>query len=96
MAPYIGKQARIYYVVPAHIKGLRSPVGMQAEWRSYGAFASGVARPGERQLVWTGLVREAWMAPSLELTVNVDLRELQLPRNGQFEFESYFEIEAFP
>lgn len=93
---YIGKQARIYYVIPVQIVGLRSPSGLRAEWRGYGKFASGVARPGERQLVWTGTVHDAWLSESLDLSIQVDLRELQLPRNGQFGFESYFEIEVSP
>ena len=93
---YIGKQARIYYVVPAQIVGLRSPAGLRVEWRGDGGIASGSARPGERQLIWTGQVRENWMNIALDLNFQVDLRELQLPRNGQFGFESYFEIEVFP
>ena len=94
-ARYIGKQAHIYYVIPAQIVGLRSPSGLRAEWRGYGTFTSGTARPGERQLVWTGVVPGAWMSESLDLSIQVDLRELQLPSNGQFGFESYFEIEVF-
>jgi hypothetical protein len=95
-ARYVGRQARIYYVVPAVISGLRSPSGLRVDWRGYGFFASGSARPGERQLVWTGTVREAWISEGLDLSFQVDLRELQLPRDGQFGFESYFEIEASP
>lgn len=95
-ARYVGQQARIYYVVPAHINGLRSPVGMRVDWRGYSLFASGSARPGERKLVWTGTVREAWMSEAIDLSALVDLRELQLSRDGQFGFESYFEIEVSP
>lgn len=93
---YIGRQARIYYVIPAQINGLRSPAGLRVDWRGYSLFASGSARPGERQLVWTGTVREAWMSDAIDLSALVDLRELQLPRDGQFGFESYFEIEVSP
>ncbi|MCJ0764772.1 hypothetical protein [Variovorax terrae] len=95
-ARYVGRQARIYYVVPAQINGLRSPAGLRVDWRGYGLFASGSARPGERQLVWTGTVREAWMSDGLDLSFQLDLRELQRPRDGQFGFESYFEIEVSP
>ncbi|MDR0261396.1 MAG: hypothetical protein LBI76_16475, partial [Comamonas sp.] len=35
-APYVGKQARIYYVTPLAVAGLRSPMGMQVQWRSGG------------------------------------------------------------
>jgi hypothetical protein len=95
-ARYAGRQARIYYVVPAQVTGLRSPAGLRVEWRGSGLFANGAARPGDRQLVWTGVVPGAWMTESLELTFQVELRELQLQRDGQFGLESYFEIEVMP
>ena len=47
-ARYAGRQARIYFVVPALIPGLRSPAGLRVDWRSNGTFAGGSARPGER------------------------------------------------
>jgi len=93
-APYLGKEARIYYAVPAMIEGLRSPAALRVEWRGDGVFGSGTARAGERQLVWTGTVREPWMGAVLELAFNVDLRQMQFPRNGEFGFEPYFEIEV--
>ena len=95
-APYIGKQARIYFVIPAQIQGLRSPAGLRVQWRGSQQFASGTARPGERQLVWTGPITTPWITEDIELSYEVDLRELELPRSGSFGFESYFEIEVFP
>ena len=95
-ARYVGRQARIYYVIPVQIEGLRSPAGLRVDWRGLGRFASGSARPGERRLVWSGQVRDAWLNESLDLNWEVDLRELQLPRGGQLGFEAYFEIEVFP
>lgn len=95
-APYVGKQARIYFVIPGLIQGLRSPAGLRVQWRGSQQFASGTARPGERQLVWTGLVNTPWISEDIELSYEVDLRELELPRDGSFGFESYFEIEVFP
>lgn len=95
-ARHVGRAARIFYVVPPLIAGLRSPAGMRVEWRGLGAFQSGTARPGERQQVWAGTVPGPWMNESIELTVDLDLRELQLGRDGQFGFEGYFEIEVQP
>lgn len=95
-ARYVGKQARIYFVIPALIRGLRSPAGLRVQWRGSNQFASGTARPGERQLVWAGLVNSPWISEDIELSYEVDLRELELPRDGSFGFESYFEIEVFP
>lgn len=95
-AKYAGKQARIYYVVPLGIVGLRSPVGLKIEWRGNGIFSNGQARPGERTLVWTGIVHDTWMTEGLDLTMQVDLREIRLPPGANFGFESYFEIETLP
>ncbi len=95
-ARYVGRQARIYYVVPAFVPGLRSPAGLRVDWRGHGQFAGGSARPGERQLVWSGVVAGPWMNESIDLSYQVELRELQLGRDGQFGFESYFEIEVQP
>lgn len=93
---YIGKPARIYYVIPAVIAGLRSPAGLKVEWRGNGIFANGSARPGERALVWSGIVRDVAMTESLTLTMRIQLRELQLRAGQGLAFESYFEIEVSP
>lgn len=95
-AKFMGKQARIYYVVPPAIAGLRSPAGLKVEWRGNGIFSNGQARPGERNLVWTGTIRDAWMVEGLDVSMLVDLREIRLPPGATFGFESYFEIETLP
>ena len=95
-ARFVGKQARIYYVIPAAIAGLRSPTGLRVEWRGTGIFADGAARPGQRTLVWSGIVRDAYMSEGLNLTMRIDLRELQLSRGAGLAFESFFEIEVSP
>jgi hypothetical protein len=95
-ARFVGKPARIYYVVPAVIVGLRSPTGLRVEWRGNGNFADGIARPGQRVLVWSGLVRETYMSVGLDLTMRIELRELQLRSGAGLAFESFFEIEVSP
>ena len=93
---FVGRMARIYYVIPAVISGLRSPAGLQVEWRGSGLFANGIARPGERKLVWSGVVRDAFMSEGLELTMKIELRELQTRAGQGLAFESYFDIELIP
>ena len=95
-APYMGRSARIFYVVPPAIPGLRSPAGLQVIWRSQGTFAEGTARPGERVPVWNGVVKTPWMNETLELQLRIDPRLLNLGRGGALSFESYFEIETLP
>lgn len=93
---YAGRQARIYFVVPPIIDGLRSPAGLRVEWRGNGNFSSGSARPGERQLVWSGTVPGPWMNEAIDLTFEVDLSELQMQADTRFGFEPFFEIEVSP
>jgi len=93
---FVGKMARIYYVIPAVISGLRSPAGLQVEWRSSGLFANGIARPGERKLVWSGVVRDAFISEGLDLTMKIELRELQSRAGQGLAFESFFDIELIP
>lgn len=95
-AQFVGRQARIHYVVPAAIAGLRTPAGLRVEWRGHGLFRDGVARPGQRTLVWSGIVREAAMSEALDLTLRIELRELQLRPGEGLAFESFFEIEVSP
>lgn len=95
-AAYLGQRARIYYVVPAFVPGLRSPQGLRMSWRGSGRFADGSARAGERVLVWSGVVREKMMREALDLTMEVSLRELAVRPQGGLSVECYFEIEVTP
>ncbi|MBB6576051.1 hypothetical protein HNP33_000099 [Comamonas odontotermitis] len=94
-APYVGRRARIYYVIPLAVAGLRSPSGLQVQWRG-ALFQSGMGRPGDRVLVWNGEVRAPWITDTFDLQLRIDPRQLQLGRGGSLSFESYFEIEIQP
>ena len=92
--PYLGRHARIYFVIPPLVLGLRSPQGLQVTWRSEGNFAAGTGRPGDRVLVWSGVVREPFMHEAISLRMEYSLREL-LPQAGRgISVECYFEIEV--
>lgn len=95
-APYAGRRARIFYVIPPAIAGLRSPSGLRIDWRGNGAFASGSGRPGDRVQVWNGVVQTPWMNETFDLTLRVDPRELRVPTGAALSFESTFEIETLP
>ena len=95
-AKYVGKQARIYYVVPASIAGLRSNSGLKIQWEGSGLFGPGFAKPGDKTLVWSGMVKNPWMTEVLDLKMHVDLNEVRLPTGQSLGFESYFEIELLP
>ncbi|MGF6212044.1 hypothetical protein ABIE32_001915 [Comamonas sp. 4034] len=94
-APYVGRRARIYYVIPLAVAGLRSPSALQVQWRG-ALFQSGMGRPGDRVLVWSGDVRTPWITDTFDLQLRIDPRQLQLGRGASLSFESYFEIEIQP
>lgn len=93
-AAWVGRPARISYVVPAFIPGLRSPSALRVEWRGLPPLASGSARPGDRVTVWTGTVTEAFTSVALDLTAHLELAHLDLRAREPFGFECHFEIEA--
>ena len=95
-APYVGRSARIYFVIPPVVNALRSPQGLQVSWRSEGNFASGSGRPGDKVQVWSGVVRDAYMSEAIALRMEFALREL-LPQAAKgISLECYFEIEVGP
>ena len=95
-APFMGRNSRIYFVIPQLIAGLRSPQGLVVSWRSEGRFSAGSGRPGDKVLVWSGVVREAVMSEVLTLRAEYTLSEL-LPESAKgISVEYYFEIEATP
>lgn len=95
-APYVGRRARIFYVVPAQIAGLRSPGALTVQWGAGALLGAGQAQAGMRVPVWTGVVRGPWLQDAIELTLLIDTRALQLPGRMPLSFESYFEIEVLP
>lgn len=95
-AKYVGKHARIYYVIPTSINGLKSAAALKIQWQGNGLFSGGLARPGEHVLVWSGLVRDVWMSEALDLSMHLDLRDVRLPAGQAFGFEAYFEIKTSP
>ena len=89
-ARYVGKSARIYYVVPMNIANLASPRGLRVDWKTRNGFAAGSARPGDRVLVWSGVVKSAMVEDSFDLSMTAELAYVR----GRLGFESYFEIEV--
>ena len=95
-APYVGRHARIYFVIPPSVIGLRSPQGLQVSWRSEGNFASGSGRPGDKVQVWSGWVRDAFMSEAIALRMEFALREMNVQASKGISLECFFEIEVGP
>lgn len=97
-AAYLGRQARIHFVVPALVPGLSRPSALLVRWRAQGDWASGSAHAGERLLVWNGTVREAFMNTRFDLVMELDLAGVHVGAGSepQLGLSSYFDIEVMP
>jgi hypothetical protein len=91
-AAYVGKRARIYLVLPEFVPGLRAQNGMRVEWTSRGSFLAGSALPGQRTLVYDGLVQRPVLHETLDLSVYLDARYL----DRGLRFDPTFEIDVVP
>ena len=89
---YVGKRARIYLVIPEFVQGLRGPAGMRVEWTTRGQFMAGSALPGQRTLVYDGMVQRPSMQETLDLSVFLDARYLE----RGLRFDPAFEIDVAP
>jgi hypothetical protein len=93
-AAYQGRDARIYYAMPAFVAGLRSPAALRIEWRGATRLAPGSLRPGERQLVWTGRIDGPWFEDAVDLVARLELSEIDETWASNFGFQPHFEIEV--
>ncbi|HYA38812.1 MAG TPA: hypothetical protein VEI74_11150 [Candidatus Methylomirabilis sp.] len=88
-AEYIGKNVQIFLIMPPQIPGVIGPAGMEVEWRTQGVFLPGKARPGERVLLFQGVIRQSPLRDLIAYTFRVDARY----NNGQIRFDPFYEIE---
>jgi hypothetical protein len=83
------QRAQIYMVVPSQIPGLDVGGGLQVSWLARGRFLNGTARPGDRVLIFEGVVSEPVLADFLSLTITIDARRML----GAVRLDPVFEIE---
>jgi hypothetical protein len=83
------QQAQIFMVIPSQIPGLDVGGGLQVSWVTRERFLNGTARPGDRVLIFEGLVGEPVLADFLNLTITIDARRML----GAVRFDPLFEIE---
>jgi hypothetical protein len=89
-AQYLGRQARIYLVLPVVIRGLDDPGALRLSWSTRGVFADGTVTPGMRALLYDGNITSQVMIDVLDFTIDIDGRAFNEPIN----FEPEYEIET--
>ncbi len=88
-AAFIGKNVRIFLIMPQQTPGIAGPTGMEAEWRTQGVFLPGSARPGERVLFFQGVIQQSPLRDLIAYTFRMDARY----NTGQVRFDPIYEIE---
>ena len=87
---YVGRNARIFLVLPTIASTGALPPDLRVEWRTRGAMRAGVAAPGTRTQVFQGRIGAPITGDWFDFFVTADSRAL----GNNVQFEPYFEIEA--
>jgi len=90
-AEYGGQSARIYLRLPRQIKGFISTESFLLSWETDRLFYPGSVRPGNRTLLFDGVIESSVMIEVFTITLEVDARNL----NGKIEYAPVYEIETY-
>jgi len=84
VTPWLHRSGRIYLMLPA-----QQPGALTASWSTQGRLLAGRLTSGSRTLVYSGPISTAFIEDVLQLTLNIDARQLQqlYPINFQFQME---------
>jgi hypothetical protein len=81
-AAWLGKSARIYMVLPSETSG-----SVKVAWRGQGLLQDGQLVPGQRALVYSGIIREKRMEDVIDVRVEADGTRISAPQQLRFHFE---------
>ena len=87
---YEGQTAQIYLRLPDETNGIQDAAGVEVEWTTRGIFAPGHTTPGNRALIFEGVVDSPLMIDFFRYTIRVDARKVF----GPFRIEPVYEIFA--
>jgi len=79
---WMHRSAHIYLLLPA-----QSPGTLSASWRTQGRLMPGRITSGSRTLVYQGPVTTPFLEDVLELTLNVDARQMDQLYHVNFQFQ---------
>ena len=85
-----GKAARIFLRLPARIRGLRGVDGVRMEWTTEGVFENGSVVPGDRAIIFDGVVGSPLMTDIFDIRLHIDARAVLHGLN----FDPIYEIET--
>ena len=88
---YIGKKARIYLALPSQIDGFNGSRGFSLAWKTTGIFASGATSPGNRALIFEGLIGSSLLTDFFTFILKLDANRL----TGKLRYAPIYEIELY-
>jgi hypothetical protein len=87
---YVGRNARIFLVLPTLANTGALPQDMLVEWRTRGTLRAGIGAPGSRTLLFEGRIKANITGDWFDFYVTADSRTL----GSNVQFEPYFDIET--
>jgi len=88
---YIGKKARIYLALPSQVDGFNGSQGFSLAWKTTGIFDSGETSPGNRALIFEGIIGSPLLTDFFTFTLKLDANRL----TGKLRYAPIYEIESF-
>ncbi len=88
---YIGKKARIYLALPSQVDGFNGSQGFSLAWKTTGIFDSGMTSPGNRALIFEGLIESPLLTEFITFTIKLDANRL----TGKLRYAPIYEIELY-
>lgn len=85
---FVGQEVEIFLRLPVRIRGLRSSTGLRLDWRTQGRLNEGSVIPGNRELVFRGIIDTPLLRDIFDFTVLIDAREVV----RGLDFEPIYEI----
>ena len=82
VGPWLHRTGRIYLMVPAQQLG-----SLAASWTTQGRLLAGRITSGSRTLVYAGAITTPFIEDVLQLTLNVDARQMQQLSHINFQFQ---------
>jgi len=89
-AAYEGRRARIYLALARQIEGLISTESFLLSWKTDRQFYPGSVRPGNRTLLFDGVIESPVLVEIFTFTLEVDARYL----HGKIQYAPVYEIET--
>jgi len=84
------RTVRVYIALPITAIGLAGPGSLELAWQTGGRFIAGRVVPGQRALLYEGLVETPELTDQMRFTVRVDAADVI----DRLQFEPVYEIEA--